>query len=153
MPEKSSRNCRIYRRSRDGWREEKHRGWAKRFTCKTAAPPPPSDIRRRRRCIRRYYLQWQAHSFPRHGKLFAEFSTVWKLFLRFFHSMENFLRFFPRYGKNFGEFSTLWKKYRRVFHAMENFFPHRGKRTENACFQPVPGCWFGAVERSTPRPM
>jgi len=34
---------------------------------------------------------------------------------------------------------------------MENFFPHRGKRAENACFQPVPGCWFGAVERSTPR--
>ena len=59
----------------------------------------------------------QAHTFPRHGKLFAEFSTLWKLFSRFFHSMENFLRFFPRYGKNYGEFSTLWKTF---FHTVEN---------------------------------
>ena len=59
----------------------------------------------------------QAQSFPHYGKLFAEFSTVWKLFLRFFHSMENFLRFFPRYGKIFGEFSTLWKTF---FHTVEN---------------------------------
>jgi len=85
----------------------------------------------------------QAQSFPRHGKLFAEFSTVWKLFFEIF----------PQYGKLCAIFSTLWKKFRRVFHAMENFFPHRGKPAENACFQPVTGCWFGAVERSTPRPM
>ena len=51
-------------------------------------------------------VEWSA-SFPHYGKLFEEFSTVWKIFQRFFHSMENFLRFFPRYGKNFGEFSTL----------------------------------------------
>ena len=38
----------------------------------------------------------QAHTFPRHGKLFAEFSTVWKLFYAIF----------PQYGKLF---STPWK--------------------------------------------
>jgi hypothetical protein len=44
--------------------------------------------------------------FPRYGKLFAGFSTLWKTFLDFFHSMENFFGFFPQYGKLF---STPWK--------------------------------------------
>jgi hypothetical protein len=44
--------------------------------------------------------------FPQHGKLFADFSTLWKTFCRFFHAMENFFGIFPRYGK---KFSTVWK--------------------------------------------
>jgi len=38
--------------------------------------------------------------FPRHGKLFADFSTAWKTFRRFFHSMENFSPIFPQHGKS-----------------------------------------------------
>ena len=30
--------------------------------------------------------------FPRYGKLFEEFSTVWKTFMKFSHAMENFIR-------------------------------------------------------------
>ena len=44
--------------------------------------------------------------FPRYGKLFPDFSTLWKTFRPFFHAMENFFPFFPRYGKMF---STPWK--------------------------------------------
>jgi len=54
--------------------------------------------------------------FPRYGKYFstlwkkrAEFSTVWKIFLRIFHAMEKIFSIFPRYGKFFREFSTEWK--------------------------------------------
>ncbi|NCC92253.1 MAG: hypothetical protein EOM10_03055 [Opitutae bacterium] len=68
--------------------------------------------------------------FPRYGKLFGEFSTVWKTFNDFFHAMENFLRNFPQYGKLLGIFSTLWKTFSRFFHSMENFFevfPRYGK--------------------------
>jgi hypothetical protein len=41
--------------------------------------------------------------FPRYGKLFDDFSTVWKTFLKFFHAMENLVeeamhRGFPRTG-------------------------------------------------------
>jgi hypothetical protein len=67
--------------------------------------------------------------------------------------MENFWRFFPRYGKFFGEFSTLWKTILKIFHAMENFGLRRGKRADNARYQRVSGCFPGAVERSTRRPL
>jgi hypothetical protein len=30
--------------------------------------------------------------FPQYGKLLAIFSTLWKTFLKFFHTMENFIR-------------------------------------------------------------
>ena len=84
-------------------------------------------------------------SFPRYGKLFstvwktlgvwrgagADFSTLWKLFVRVFHAMENFfpqygkrwvfgvarMRNFPRYGNFLCEFSTPWKTF---FHTVEN---------------------------------
>ena len=36
------------------------------------------------------------NSFPRHGKIYADFSTLWKIMAQVFHAMENF---FPRYGK------------------------------------------------------
>ena len=109
---KSFRNCRIYRRSRDGWREKINRGRAKRFTCKTAAPPPPFGTSGGGGgAFVGITYNRQAQSFPHYGKLFAEFSTVWKLFLRFFHSMENFLRFFPRYGK----FSASFPRYGKLF--------------------------------------
>ncbi len=44
--------------------------------------------------------------FPRYGKLFSVFSTVWKTFRGFFHAMENFFGVFPQYGKLF---SAPWK--------------------------------------------
>jgi len=44
--------------------------------------------------------------FPRNGKSFGDFSTQWKKFWRFFHTMEQL----------WTDFSTVWKK---VFHAME----------------------------------
>jgi len=34
--------------------------------------------------------------FPRHGKIWTEFSTPWKIFCGFFHAMENY---FPHRGK------------------------------------------------------
>jgi hypothetical protein len=34
--------------------------------------------------------------FPRYGKLFCDFSTLWKTFSQFFHAMENY---FPQCGK------------------------------------------------------
>ena len=67
--------------------------------------------------------------------------------------MENFFEVFPQYGKLFEEFSTAWKIFSDFFHAMENCFSHCEKRDENACFQRVYGCWIGAVERSTRRPL
>ena len=52
-------------------------------------------------------------SFPRYGKIFPDFSTLWKTFFhsvekngRFFHAMENFFAVFPRNGKLY---STAWK--------------------------------------------
>ena len=47
-----------------------------------------------------------AHGFPHYGKLFTEFSTVWKIFSRVFHAMEKLFTNFPRNGKTF---STVWK--------------------------------------------
>jgi len=38
--------------------------------------------------------------FPHHGKLFGTFSTAWKTFQDFFHSMENF------FGNFFGKTVT-----------------------------------------------
>ena len=102
----SFRNCRIYRRSRDGWREENPRGRAKRFTGEKVAPPRSGHPEGCGGLAVGNTYHRRAHSFPHYGKLFEEFSTVWKLFARFFHSMENILRFFPRYGKLF---STPWK--------------------------------------------
>ena len=114
---RSFRNCRIYRRSRGGWREENPRERAKRFTGEKAAPPFSGHPEGGGGIVVGITYHRRAHSFPHYGKLFEEFSTVWRIFQRIFHSMENFLRFFPRYGKNFGEFSTLWKTY---FHTVEN---------------------------------
>ncbi len=68
------------------------------------------------------------------------FSTVWKTFRGFFHSMENFFAVFPQYGKLFRVFSTVWKTFSRFFHSMENFFaffPQYGKRTARAGFSLV----------------
>jgi hypothetical protein len=43
--------------------------------------------------------------FPQYGKLFRDFSTVWKTFSRFFHAMEKMpvplQRDFPQCGKLF----------------------------------------------------
>ena len=54
-----------------------------------------------------------AGRFPRYGKLFHDFSTLWKIFFhgvekngRFFHAMEDFLAKVPRYGRFV---STVWK--------------------------------------------
>jgi len=51
--------------------------------------------------------------FPRYGKYFSTlwknrpiFSTQWKNFQRFFHTMEKLLGIFPHNGKNV---STVWK--------------------------------------------
>jgi len=67
-------------------------------------------------------LRLENSGFPRYGKLFGEFSTVWKTFGDFFHAMENFLRIFPQYGNFFRDFSTVWKTFPKFFHSMENFF-------------------------------
>jgi hypothetical protein len=58
--------------------------------------------------------------FPRYGKLFAGFSTLWKTFLIFFHAMEKCFDFFPRHGKSPRDFSTPWKTF---FHTVENTPP------------------------------
>ena len=68
-----------------------------------------------------------AHGFPRYGKPFMDFSTLWKIFGRFFHAME---------------FSTQWKNF---FHSVEN--------SDFGLFSGVLGCSLGAVERSTRRPL
>jgi hypothetical protein len=44
--------------------------------------------------------------FPRNGKTFSDFSTQWKNFGRFFHTMEKVFGIFPHNGKNV---STVWK--------------------------------------------
>jgi hypothetical protein len=52
-------------------------------------------------------------SFPQYGKLFRDFSTLWKNIFHtvektghFFHTMEKVFVSFPHNGKNL---STLWK--------------------------------------------
>ena len=52
--------------------------------------------------------------FPQYGRLFNDFSTLWKIVFhsvenqaRFFHSMEEYFGSFPHYGK---KFSTVWKR-------------------------------------------
>lgn len=47
--------------------------------------------------------------FPFNGKVLGRFSTQWKLFRLFFHSMEKFAPFFPLNGSFFDRFSTQWK--------------------------------------------
>ena len=59
----------------------------------------------------------RTHGFPHYGRVFTDFSTVWKIFSRFFHAMENIWPIFPRNGKTFREFSTQWKN---IFHSVEN---------------------------------
>ena len=46
-----------------------------------------------------------------------DFSTQWKNFARFFHTMEKLCGIFPQCGKLF---STVWKNGRTVFHDVEN---------------------------------
>jgi len=41
------------------------------------------------------YKKWRARIFPRYGKVFADFSTVWK---KVFHGMEKFWGFGARAG-------------------------------------------------------
>jgi len=55
----------------------------------------------------------QADNFPQYGKLFRDFSTLWKNIFHtvekqayFFHAMEKLSAIFPHNGKNL---STLWK--------------------------------------------
>ena len=73
-------------------------------------------------------------SFPQHGKLFRDFSTLWKIFfhtvekqVHFFHAMEKLSAIFPHNGKTFAVFSTQWKKFSGFFHTMEKLFPQCGK--------------------------
>ena len=87
--------------------------------------------------------------FPRYGKILSTvwknmpiFSTQWKNFQRFFHTMEKLLPFFPHNGKSFRDFSTQWKNF---FHSVENLV--------FGLFSGVLGCSLGAVERSTRRPL
>ena len=56
------------------------------------------------------YKKWRARIFPRYGKVFADFSTVWK---KVFHGVENF-----------GVFGA---RRREFFHGMEKSFPRYGK--------------------------
>ena len=79
----SFRNCRIYRRSRGGWREENPRGRTKRFTGEKAAPPLAGHPEGGGGIVVGNAYDRRAHSFPHYGKLFEEFSTVWKIFQRF----------------------------------------------------------------------
>jgi hypothetical protein len=81
-------------------------------------------------------------SFPQHGKLLGDFSTLWKIFFhtvektgRIFHSMEDIFENFPRYGKNIGDFSTVWKNFPRVSHSMENFSKRPGLRAFQTVFR------------------
>jgi hypothetical protein len=80
---RSFRNCRIYRRSRGGWREENPRGRTKRFTGEKAAPPLAGHPEGGGGIVVGNAYDRRAHSFPHYGKLFEEFSTVWKIFQRF----------------------------------------------------------------------
>ena len=112
----SFRNCRIYRRSRDGWREENPRGRTTRFIGEMAAPPLSGQpegggglevgITYHRRAHSFHTMENFVSNFPRHGNFLRNFSTVWKTFCDFFHAMEKFSASFPRYGKLF---STSWK--------------------------------------------
>ena len=81
------------------------------------------------------------HVFPQYGKLFSEFSTLWKNIFhtvekqaRFFHAMEKLLAIFPHNGKTLAVFSTQWKKFSGFFHTMEKMFPQCGKLRFRAVF-------------------
>ena len=78
-----------------------------------------------------------------------KFSTQWKIFCGFFHTMENKFPHcgkkrpnFPHNGKTFRRFSTQWKE-----------FVHNVENSEFRLFSGVLGCSLGAVERSKRRPL
>ena len=80
-------------------------------------------------------------SFPQYGKLFHDFSTLWKNIFhtvekqaRFFHAMEKLSAIFPHNGKTFAVFSTQWKKFSGFLHTMEKMFPQCGKLGFRAVF-------------------
>jgi hypothetical protein len=79
--------------------------------------------------------------FPQYGKLFRDFSTLWKNIFhtvekqaRFFHAMEKLSAIFPHNGKTFAVFSTQWKNFSGFFHTMEKMFPQCGKLGFRAVF-------------------
>ena len=100
------RNCRIYRRSRDGWREKISGRRKRRFAAREAAPPPYGQPGGGGVEFVGNAYDRQPPSIPRYGKVFGEFSTLWKIFGRFFHAMEKLFANFPHNGKTF---STVWK--------------------------------------------
>ncbi len=94
-------------------------------------------------------ISYKINSFPQYGKLFRDFSTLWKIFFHtvekqghFFHAMEKLYENFPHNGKTFRQFSTKWKNF---FHSVEN--------SVFRLFSEVFGLFAGAVERSTRRPL
>ena len=110
------RNCRIYRRSRDGWRENILGRRRRHFAAKEAAPPTLRTYGSGGGAFVGNTYDRRAHGFhtmenfspifPQHGKYFRDFSTLWKIFGRFFHAMEKVFGIFPHNGKNV---STVWK--------------------------------------------
>jgi hypothetical protein len=79
--------------------------------------------------------------FPQYGKLFRDFSTLWKNIFHtvekqacFFHAMEKLSAIFPHNGKTFAVFSTQWKNFSGFFHTMEKMFPQCGKLAFRAVF-------------------
>ena len=78
-----------------------------------------------------------------------KFSTVWKTFSRFFHTMDKYFphcgkkrSYFSQNGKTFQDFSTQWKE---CFHGVENLI--------SGLFYRVFGCSSGDMERSPRRPL
>ncbi|HQK43984.1 MAG TPA: hypothetical protein PLJ55_03305, partial [Kiritimatiellia bacterium] len=68
-------------------------------------------------CLLILSVEKPAPVFPRNGKTLRDFSTQWKKFDGFFHTMENL----------WGDFSTQWKMFDDFFHTVEKIFPHCGK--------------------------
>ena len=85
---KQLRNCRIYRRNPDGWREKISGRRRRRFRAKEAAPPTLRASGGGGGAFVGNAYDRRAHGFPHYGKLFTDFSTLWKIFGRFFHAME-----------------------------------------------------------------
>jgi hypothetical protein len=91
-------------------------------------------------------------SFPQYGKLFRDFSTLWKNIFHtvekqahFFHAMEKLSAIFPHNGKTLAVFSTQWKKFWGFFHTMEKMFPQCGKLGFRAVFGGFSGCSPGLL--------
>ena len=110
----SFRNCRIYRRNPDGWREKisgrRRRRFASQAGCLDFSEQTLGDAPA---C--RHYL--------RHGSR------------QVFHGMEKFLENFPHYGKYLADISTEWKNFSPVFHTMERMFPRCGKLGFRAVYE------------------